>query len=314
MGCSSGKGVEAPHMSVPIGTGPTAAAAPKAPTSDPYMKITEQPEQLLAGLSAVLEMRAAEPEQTAIRTKVMMEALDGLKDAVVLEVGCGTGAVARSIATLPGVAKVIGVDPSPFFLDKARAASSEISFQEASSTKLPCDDESVDLVVFWSVLCHVPKDEHAQSLLEAKRVLKPAGRIVLSDNDFSSWSMTDGPDDLLTAPLEKGFLSLMKQNFYVSRKFPSMLKAAAFEPQKLQIHPIVYDDAESYGFKHIMLRSIQFYLGGGKCTQEEADAMTAEAKRRIESKEFQCLTTYATCIGAKSAKPSRSARWPARSS
>ena len=39
--------------------------------------------------------------------------------ARVLEVGCGTGAVTRVLATWPGVAKTIGVDPSPVFVAKA---------------------------------------------------------------------------------------------------------------------------------------------------------------------------------------------------
>jgi SAM-dependent methyltransferase len=38
-----------------------------------------------------------------------------------LEVGCGTGAISRVIASWPGVAEVVGVDPSPLLLAKAEA-------------------------------------------------------------------------------------------------------------------------------------------------------------------------------------------------
>lgn len=38
----------------------------------------------------------------------------------VLEIGCGTGAIARVLAARPGVGEVVGVDPSPVFLDRAR--------------------------------------------------------------------------------------------------------------------------------------------------------------------------------------------------
>ena len=40
--------------------------------------------------------------------------------ARVLEVGCGTGAVTRELAAWPGVAEVVGLDPSPTFLTSAR--------------------------------------------------------------------------------------------------------------------------------------------------------------------------------------------------
>ena len=37
-----------------------------------------------------------------------------------MEVGCGTGAVTRELAGWPGVAEVVGLDPSPTFLASAR--------------------------------------------------------------------------------------------------------------------------------------------------------------------------------------------------
>jgi SAM-dependent methyltransferase len=42
------------------------------------------------------------------------------KEAKVLEIGCGTGAVTRFLAGLPDVSHAVGVDPSPVFIAKAK--------------------------------------------------------------------------------------------------------------------------------------------------------------------------------------------------
>jgi trans-aconitate methyltransferase len=47
-------------------------------------------------------------------------------EAKVLEIGCGTGAVSRILAQWPGVAEVVGVDPSPVFIAKARALAQDL--------------------------------------------------------------------------------------------------------------------------------------------------------------------------------------------
>jgi cyclopropane fatty-acyl-phospholipid synthase-like methyltransferase len=40
--------------------------------------------------------------------------------AHLLEIGCGTGAIARVLAARPGVGDVLGVDPSPVLLTRAQ--------------------------------------------------------------------------------------------------------------------------------------------------------------------------------------------------
>ena len=47
--------------------------------------------------------------------------LDLADGARLLEIGCGTGAIARVLAASPGVGEVLGVDPSPIMLTRARA-------------------------------------------------------------------------------------------------------------------------------------------------------------------------------------------------
>ena len=59
--------------------------------------------------------------------------------ARLLEIGCGTGAIARVLAAWPGVGEVLGVDPSPILLTRARELSEGIpnlSFEEGDGRRL----------------------------------------------------------------------------------------------------------------------------------------------------------------------------------
>jgi SAM-dependent methyltransferase len=87
--------------------------------ADVYATITDADPALVAQIAQVLELRAADPQQAAMRRTYLGD-IQFPVDARVLEIGCGTGAVTRELAGWPGVAEVVGVDPSPTFLASAR--------------------------------------------------------------------------------------------------------------------------------------------------------------------------------------------------
>lgn len=71
-----------------------------------------------------------------------------------LDVGCGTGALASAVLELCAPLEVVGVDPSPDFLGRARATVHDprVSFAEGDALKLPVDRGSFDAVVSGLVL------------------------------------------------------------------------------------------------------------------------------------------------------------------
>ena len=94
---------------------------------DVYAMITEVDPDLQEQLATVLELRAADPAQRAMLAEYTA-GLDLPDGGAVLEVGCGTGPVCRYLATLPGVASVTGVDPSPLFVERARELAADLTF------------------------------------------------------------------------------------------------------------------------------------------------------------------------------------------
>ena len=172
---------------------------------DPYTNIQKKRAGAVRPLCHVLEMRAAEPQQVEMRERVFSSALAGMRGATVVEVGCGTGAVLRSIASRPEVSRVIGFDPCATFIEEAEALSRGMpncEWHVAPGSELPTGDASADLLIIWTVLIHVPRADRLPILAEARRVVRPGGRIVIADNDVAGWSCASGAHDPLSCRRE----------------------------------------------------------------------------------------------------------------
>ena len=108
---------------------------------------------------------------------VVRNILDALPPGDALDAACGTGRHARRLAELGH--RVIGVDGSPEMLARARADLPHCDFRDGDLTSLPIDTNSVDAAVCALALEHVADLDVAVS--ELARVVRPGGRIVLSD-------------------------------------------------------------------------------------------------------------------------------------
>ena len=103
-------------------------------------------------------------------------------DSVVVDVGCGTGFLSKGFV---GIAhQVIGVDSSEEMLTQVRNnlyQAANFEARNGQADRLPLDDGEADLVVGNMILHHCPNPLAA--IKEMARVLKPGGRLLLTDLD-----------------------------------------------------------------------------------------------------------------------------------
>jgi SAM-dependent methyltransferase len=103
--------------------------------------------------------------------------LDAWPPGPVLDAACGTGRYAAYLAARGH--DVIGVDQSAAMLERARTKVPAGRFLEGELTRIPVDDAAVDGVVCALALVHV--DDLERAFHELGRVLRPGGRLVISD-------------------------------------------------------------------------------------------------------------------------------------
>jgi len=97
----------------------------------------------------------------------------------ILDLGCGTGIVARILRErLGGAAHITGLDVNAAMLAKARSIAPEITWIEGSAVALPFADCSFEVVLAQQVLQFVP--DRAAAAREIRRVLVPGGRLIAS--------------------------------------------------------------------------------------------------------------------------------------
>jgi ubiquinone/menaquinone biosynthesis C-methylase UbiE len=121
----------------------------------------------------------------------------------ILDVGCGTGAFLASLAHRFESSQLSGVDPSVEMLSVARdRLESNVVLVAARAEELPFSDESFDAVVSTNVFHFLREPRRA--LGEMRRVLRPGGRLIISD-----WC-----DDFLACRLCDLYLRLFSRSHY----------------------------------------------------------------------------------------------------
>jgi ubiquinone/menaquinone biosynthesis C-methylase UbiE len=119
-----------------------------------------------------------------------------MKGARIADVGCGDGSLARFMTRER--ARVTGIEPAEHRLARARAAEpvGDETYLKGIAEHLPFEDESLDGVVFFNSLHHVPVEGQGRALEEAARVLRPGGLVYVQE------PLAAGPHFELVRPIE----------------------------------------------------------------------------------------------------------------
>lgn len=113
---------------------------------------------------------------------LLLEAVKPVLSDRMLDVGCGTGRFAISLAPL--VAKVVGIDLTAAMLQQARqlqadAKITNVEWQQGDVTDLPFADDAFTLVTCKAMLHHIT--EPARVIAEMSRVCARGGRVLAID-------------------------------------------------------------------------------------------------------------------------------------
>lgn len=103
----------------------------------------------------------------------------------VLDVGCGTGTLARLIKQNHPEATLIGIDGDEKILGiakrKANESGSKVSFQQTLAFQLPYVDASFDRALSSLVFHHLTRENKLRALKEIHRVLRAGGEVHIAD-------------------------------------------------------------------------------------------------------------------------------------
>jgi SAM-dependent methyltransferase len=131
------------------------------------------------GIVPILEERMRGGYGAVVRA--LVDAADLQPRETVLEVGCGSGAVARWLARYTaGSSPITAVDVNGYILRvalslaKSEGQADRITFQEANAESLPFPTNGFDVTLSFTVMEEVDAD---RMLAEMVRVTKPGGRV-----------------------------------------------------------------------------------------------------------------------------------------
>jgi ubiquinone/menaquinone biosynthesis C-methylase UbiE len=203
--------------------------------------------RMYSRLAPVYELWARATESRARLRVLELTGLSGDDD--VLEVATGTGAqLVRLAAASHG--RTVGVELADGMLARTRARLDAAGLAErvelllANALELPLEDESFDVVVNSYMLDLLSREDIPRALTEFKRVLRPGGRLVLSNMTKAErrrhcfWDaayargvqLTANCRGVLAAPVlaELGFIEI-KREYLAQMLFPTEIVTARKE-------------------------------------------------------------------------------------
>lgn len=268
---------------------------------DPFARTEALDDDVLAALVTRFEARGRRPAFM----RMLHEYLDAMHvdDAeALLDIGCGTGVVARAIARRSGFGgRITGVDRSPYLVAAAQRLADEehlparVEFHTGDACHLDVADASHDAVVAHTLLSHV--DDPAAVLGEAARVLRVGGVLGVFDGDYAS--LTFGhPDPATAQAYDEALVNSVVTSPRVMRQLPRLLRAAGFELIASFAH--VLSEVGTADFWASAIETYRRLLPrAGVLTDAEADAWAAQLHRDAAAGVFFASCNYYAYVAGR---------------
>ncbi len=264
--------------------------------ADPFQDVDAAGPEFIAMFAESMEVRQNDPTMERI-VAAYLDLLPLPSDGLTVEVGAGAGAVTRRIAERAAPARVIGFEPSRGFVDEARKRANghaNLEFTVADGAALPLPNASADAAILHTVLSHVT--DPAKLVAEAARVLKPEGRLVICDADFSKAAFSSFPNDPLDC-CAKEFVHQFVTDPFIVGKLRNLLTGAGLACVHFNVESrVVTGPEQMLPWAEVTASAMQ---ERGDIGEELARALVAEHNRRAANGTLYGYQAFATVIGQK---------------
>ena len=226
--------------------------------------------------------------------EVVLAALSPAPGEHVLDVGSGPGLMAVQLAAAVGPeGRVDGVDPSDSMLAIARErqpapGSAPLAFTSGDALAIPFGDGAFDALVSTQVYEYV--GDIAGALAEARRVLRPGGRIAILDTDWDSlvWHSSD-------AERTRRILTAWDEHLadpHLPRLLPGLLARAGFGGVHTAVVPMLNVGYDRDTFSAGLLELVADFVAGRGAVSDADAAAWVEDLRALGDGYFFSVNRY----------------------
>lgn len=261
---------------------------------DPYRFLKELDEVTVQSLINRLESRGKEPTFARL-LDAYLDKLSLVPSAHVLDLGCGTGVAARTLARRKDFSGgVTGVDHGAVFIETARRLAAkegighQVEFHVGDAHALNYSDGSFDAVILHTLISHVT--EPLTVLKEAARVVRPGGTVAIFDGDYASLTYAYS-DPELGELMDGGLVAAVFNNPRVMPSLPRWFRQVGLE--LVETLPHVYAEIGTGGyFKSFAETYAPLVSRAGLVSKEKVDIWLSEQRQAMEEGTFFAACNY----------------------
>ena len=232
------------------------------------------------------------------RRKLIRAALSARPGERILDVGCGPGFYLAELVDEVGPdGALVGVDQSPQMLALAGRRLGErenVALQEGEAASLPVESEAFDAALCVQVLEYVA--DVPAALAELHRALRPGGRVLLWDIDWSTVSWHSADPNRMRRALHAWDRHLTHPA--LPRRLAAHLRAASFEDVEVEGHVFATTSLDPESFGGAIVPMIERYLAGSEDFAAEAGAW-ADEQRELDARGELFLSCTQFCFLAR---------------
>jgi len=263
---------------------------------DPHRFINELDDAAIERLIARLESRAKDAIFARLFDKYVAQ-LALPPSAQVLEVGCGTGVVTRSLARHGDFSgKAFGVDHGrPFIEAASRFAQAEnvgdrVEFRVGDAHDLDFSPATFDAVIAHTLISHVT--DPTAVLREMARVVRPGGTLVIFDGDYASLTYAY-PDHDFGHRMDVALANASFNNPLVMRDLPRLLPELGLE-MAAAWGDVVSEIGKGSYFKSFAETYAPYVTRAGMLPAETVEAWLGAQRQAMENGTFFASCNYYT--------------------